>query len=354
MSEKTEAPTSRRLAEVRSQGQVARSVELNAAAALLVGVWLIASSGKRLVADLQVLLSSTLTSLPKDEIGPTWLLGLLAGHGRGLAAELGMIVLGLLLTGVMVTFAQTGFLWASKRIGVDFNRFNPLNGFKRLFSSQGLVELVKALLKLLVVGLVAYGFLRGKASAMLGLTQTDFYSAIRLWVEMAMALIARVGGTYLVLALADYAYQRWSYMRSVKMSKEEVKEDMKRSEGDPVLKGRIRSQQRRMARARMMANVPKADVVVTNPTHLAVAIQYDQKNMPAPKVLAKGAHLMAQRIVEVARQNHIPVVQNIPLARAVYYNVEIDQEIPPDLYMAMAEVLAYVYKMKGMVPQQTT
>jgi flagellar biosynthetic protein FlhB len=201
------------------------------------------------------------------------------------------------------------------------------------------------------VGLVAYGFLRSNVSSILVMIQTDFRSAIEGWAGLAMSLIFRVGATYLALALADYAYQRWQYMRSVRMSKEEVKEEMKQSEGDPILKGRIRQQQRRMARMRMMASVPKADVVITNPTHFAVAIQYDQMMMPAPKVLAKGAHLIAQRIVEIARENEIPVVQNVPLARALYRTVEIDQEIPPDLYMAMAEVLAYVYKMKGKMPQ---
>jgi flagellar biosynthetic protein FlhB len=154
---------------------------------------------------------------------------------------------------------------------------------------------------------------------------------------------------YLVLAVADYAYQRWDLYKNLRMSKEEIKEENKRSEGDPMLKSRVRSMQRQMARGRMMSNVPKATVVITNPTHLAVAIEY-QEGMPAPRLLAKGPYRVAQRIVKIARENQIPVIQNIPLARAIYKNIEIGQEISPDLYLAMAEVLAYVYKLRGKVP----
>jgi flagellar biosynthetic protein FlhB len=256
------------------------------------------------------------------------------------------------VTGVAVNFAQTGLLWASKRIGFDFTRLNPLTGLKRIFSLQGLVEMFKALLKLLIVGWMAYSFLRDHATDMLTLGQTDLSSALLHWTELATALGMRVGLAYFALALADYAYQRWQYMKNLRMTKEEVKEDFKRSEGDPFIRARIRAQQRRMVRMRMMANVPKADVVITNPTHLAVAVQYNAQEMRAPKVLAKGAHHAAERIVEIARSHKIPVVQNIPVARALYHAVDIDQEIPPELYVALAEVLAYVYKLRGKVPRR--
>ncbi len=195
-----------------------------------------------------------------------------------------------------------------------------------------------------------YDYLRDQISALLHLADLDFTSAIAVWSDIAITLAIRVGAAFLILAFADYAYQRWSYRRSLMMSKEEVKEEMKRSEGDPMIKNRIRGQMRRMLRAIMMANVPKADVVITNPTHLAVAIRYDPETMNAPVVVAKGAYLIAQRIVQIAIANHIPVVQNIPLARALYKTVEIDQEIPPELYVAMAEVLAHVYALRQKVP----
>jgi flagellar biosynthetic protein FlhB len=347
MSEKTEAPTSRRISEAREQGQVARSQELSSAVALVAGAWLITGPGKRLLGDLEGLLVSSLTELPTAEISTAWAGSLFLNGGLRLVSSMGIILVGLLFTAVAVNVAQTGFLWSSKRIGFDVTRLNPLNGFKRMFSGQGLMELGKALAKLLVVGGVAYSFLQSHKEELMGLARTDFLSGVNQWTGLASSLIMRVGASYLVLALADYGYQRWQHMRSLRMTKEEVKEDMKRSEGDPFIKSRIRGQMRRMARMRMMAAVPKADVIITNPTHLAIAVEYEPNSMSAPKVLAKGAHHVAERIVGIARDNRIPVVQNIPLARAIYRTVEIDQEVPPELYVAMAEVLAYVYGMQG-------
>jgi flagellar biosynthetic protein FlhB len=166
---------------------------------------------------------------------------------------------------------------------------------------------------------------------------------------MIFALMTRVGLAYLVLAIADYAYQWYQNKQALKMTKEEVKEEAKQTEGNPQIKAAIRSKQRRLAIMRMMSKVPKADVVITNPTHLAVAIQYDVNKMNAPVVVAKGAYRIAERIVEVAREHNVPVIQNIPLARALYNNVDLEEEIPPELYVAMAEVLAYVYRMKDKV-----
>jgi flagellar biosynthetic protein FlhB len=165
--------------------------------------------------------------------------------------------------------------------------------------------------------------------------------------SLAFSLMWRVASAYIILAAADYAYQRWNYLKQLRMSKQEVMDDMKRSEGDPFMRGRIRQQQRRMAQSRMMSRVPKADVIVTNPTHYAVAIMYESGRMEAPIVVAKGAFYMAQRIVEVAKANKVPIVQNVPLARAMYKMVDLEHPIPPELYVAMAEVLAYVYRMKN-------
>jgi flagellar biosynthesis protein FlhB len=237
-------------------------------------------------------------------------------------------------------------LWASKKIGFDFKRLDPINGFKRIFSARGLIELARALLKLGLIGWVAYSFLMANYPQIILLSQYDLLSGTANFIDLAISLMIRVGSAYLILAIADYVYQRWDLMRNLKMSKQEVKEDMKRSEGDPLLKNYIRAQQRRMARGRMMANVPKATVVVTNPTHLAIAIEYHE-GMAAPRVLAKGAMRVAQRIVAIARENDIPIVQNIPLAHAIYNTININQEITSDLYLAMAEVLAYVYRLRG-------
>ncbi len=344
--DRTEPPTARRIREARDEGRVARSQELNAAASLLVGAWLLQSAGGRLITDIQCLLVSAVTTLPSTDISGTWLLDLILTDVLRLAPGVAMIVLGLLFTGVAVTIAQTGLLFAHKKLRFDLNKLNPLQGLKRLFSAQGLSELIKALLKLVVVLWVSYTFLRSRVVELLGMGQTDFHTALHNWANLAITLALRVGSAYLLLALTDYAYQRWQYMRSLRMTKEEVKEEIKQQEGDPKIRSRIRSQQRRLAMSRMMSKVPQADVVITNPTHLAIAVQYDPQQMGAPRVLAKGAYRIAERIVSIAREHRIHVTQNIPVARAIYQGVDVDQEIPSELYAAMAEILAYVYRLR--------
>lgn len=346
MSDKTEAPTSRRLEEARSEGRVVRSMELNTAVIILVGALLLRGPGGSLAEALKNVITTSITSLPEVEITQKWLGKELFSLGTQVLPPLGIILFGLLVTGVVATVAQTGFLWSSKKIGFDFNRVNPVNGLKRIFSTHGLIELGRALLKLGVIGWIAYSFLKKNIPTLIGLSQFDFRTSIVNFASLAMSLTLSVGEGYLILAAADYIYQRWDLMRNLRMTKEEVKEEVKRSEGDPVYKGRIRSQQRQMARRRMMSNVPKATVIVTNPTHLAIAIEYKEK-MNAPRVLAKGALHVAEKIVAVAREHRIPIVQNIPLAHALFRTVEVEEEISPDLYRAMAEVLAYVYRLRG-------
>jgi len=351
MADKTEAPTPQRLDEARKEGQVVRSQELNTAVVILMSAFLLRGPGADLGQAFKQILTTTLSELPTTDLSVEWLRGRAFLFGGAVLGPLGLLLIGILLTGVVITLGQTQFLWAGKKIGFDFKRVNPLEGFKRIFSKHGLIELLRSLLKLAWVSWAAYGFLRNNLTTLLGFAQMGLGASVGLFVQMCIDLTLRIGGMYLVLAVADYAYQRWDLYKNLRMSKDEIKEEHKRSEGDPLLKSRVRGMQRQMARGRMMANVPKATVVVTNPTHLAIAIEY-QEGMRAPKVLAKGPYRVAERIVKIAREHHIPVVQNIPLARAIYKTIEIGQEISPDLYLAMAEVLAYVYKLKGKVPVQ--
>lgn len=346
MSDRTEAPTPRRLEEARQEGQVARSLELNTAVILLVGTLLLRGPGAEIVRLVRESMVSIIAMLPGFELTGSWVRTYVINQVMLFAPPVGLIIIGILVSGVSVTLLQTGFLWASKKIGFDFKRINPLSGFQRIFSGQGLIELGRALLKLALVGYVAYSFLRGRMDEIMHLGTTDLASGVSGWAALAIDLCIQVGSAYFVLAAADYAFQRWRFMRSMRMTKEEIKEDYKRSEGDPFLRGRIRAQQRKIARTRMMANVPKAKVVVTNPTHFAVALDYEPETMRAPRVLAKGAFYVAQKIVDIAKENRVPVVQNVPLARSLYKTVEVDQEIPPEMYLAVAEVLAYVYRLK--------
>ena len=349
MADKTEAPSSRRLEEAREEGRVVRSQELNTAAILLAGAYLLRGPGAQLGLALKQMVMSTIVELPNTDLSSEWLTKTVFALGWQVLPSFGLIIVGLLLTGVAVTVAQTQFLWASKKIGFDFKRVNPLEGFKRIFSTHGLIEMLRSLLKLGWVSYFAYSFLSSNYAELIAFADYDLNIAVGRFIELAIELTIRVGSMYLILAAADYAYQRWELYKNLKMSKEEVKEEFKRSEGDPMLKNRVRNMQRQMARGRMMSDVAKASVVITNPTHLAIAIEY-REGMSAPKVLAKGPYHVAQRIVALAKENNIPIVQNIPLARAIYKTIDIGQEVSPDLYLALAEVLAYVYKLRGKTP----
>jgi len=351
MADKTEAPTPKRLEEARDEGRVAKSIELNSAAVLMLGPLLLMGQGKAIFQWIETYLVETISNLSTKEFTPIAAREMFIQISLGILPKLAILLGIILLTGALITLAQTKFLWSSKRKKFDLKKVNPIQGFKRLFSGQGLVELAKAMLKLGVIGWVAFSFIKGKVYDLAWLGNVDLRSGIQSLTDLASALAVRVGTTYLVIAIADYAYQRYKFTKSMKMSKEEIKEDFKRSEGDPFMRGRIRSQQRALARNRMMSNVPKATVVITNPTHIAIAIEYNGTNMSAPKVLAKGANLIAQRIVDIARENNIPVVQNIPLARSIFKTVEVEQQIPSDLYIAVAEILAYIYRLKGRIPR---
>ena len=346
MTDKTEAPTSHRLQEAREEGQVVRSQELISAVVILTGAYLLRGPGKQLGLNFEGLVMETITTLPTVDITVESLRGMFFMFGMKILPSVGLIMFGLLLAGTAVTLGQTEFLWAGKKIGFDFKRLNPLEGFKRIFSTHGLIELLRSLLKLSWVTWIAYSFLRSRFFELVSYTQFDMGTAVSSFLEVSISLVIRVGSMYLVLAVADYAYQRWDLYKNLRMSKDDIKQEQKRSEGDPLLKSRIRNMQRRMARGRMMANVSKANVVITNPTHLAVAIEYHE-GMKAPRVLAKGPYHVAQKIIQIAKENNIPIVQNIPVARAIYKTIDIGQEISSDLYLAMAEILAYVYKLRG-------
>lgn len=347
MSERTEAPTGKKLGEARSRGEVARSMELNTAVILVGGVLVLQGPGQSMVEFFKNQLTLTVTNLSPTEITEGLLTQIFIKFLIGLLPSVGLILVILLAVGAGTTLAQTNFLFAKDKLKPKFGNLNPLDGLKRIFSNRGLIELGRSILKLGVVGWAAYTYLNANIQSFLGLGQDGLASGVNQFVGMAIAMALRVGSAYMVLAILDYIYQRWSYMRSMRMTKEEIKEEYKQQEGDPVIRGRIRSQQRRLARRRMMANVKKASVVITNPTHLAVAIEYDPAAMSAPRVVAKGAYKVAERIVRVARDNKISVVQNIPLARVLYKSVGLDQEIPPDFYTAVAEILAYVYRIQG-------
>jgi len=227
------------------------------------------------------------------------------------------------------------------------DKFNPLNGFKRIFSKDSLFELLKSFLKIGLIIYIAYTSIRGEADNLFILYEIPLVQAVLLVGNVILDAGLKISIAYLVIGIADYIYQKHKFNEDMKMTKQEVKDEYKNTEGNPEIKGRQRQRMREVSQRRMMQDVPKADVVITNPTHYAVAIQYDAEKAKAPVVLAKGEDYLAQKIKEVAKENHVEIVENKPLARMLYANVDIGQEIPPELYQAVAEVLAMVYNMKN-------
>jgi len=251
-----------------------------------------------------------------------------------------------LLTGLLVNYLQVGFLFTAEPLNPQLSRLNPVEGFKKNFSKRSLFELVKLLLKIFLVGLVVFLFIRNNLETLL---LTLYQDAGGLWQtvsSLTLNMSLRIAVVFFALSLMDYLYQRYEYNQNLKMTKQEVKEEFKQSEGDPLLRGRLREQQRKIAMQRMMHDVPSATVVITNPTALAVAIRYREAEDEAPVVVAKGAALMAKRIREVAAEHGVSLVENKQVARMLYDQVEIGQEIPVELYQAVAEILALVYKLR--------
>jgi len=343
---KTEKPTPRRRSKARLEGSVGKSTELNSAAVLIAASLLLIWFGNYLFSGLERLMSSILRNMGQVEIQTGTMQTYLYQGMKVLALLLAPLFLGIMAAGVAVNVGQVGFKITPKVAYPKFSRLNPARGFGRLFSVRSLVELGKNILKLLVIGGVVYLTISSQFD--------KIFSLFRLPIESIGPVVGHMlGRVFLVASLSlifigiiDYVYNRYEYEKSLKMTKEEIKEEAKQTEGDPLVKGKIREIMFKTSYSRMMKKVPEADVVITNPVHLAVAIKYDRLKNSAPIVLAKGARKVAERIKAIAEENGIPIIENRPLAQALFKMVNIGQEIPIELYKAVAEVLAYVYRLK--------
>ena len=344
---RTEKPTGRRLQDARRRGQVARSRDLGQAASLLATVVALAYFGTTIVrglADVRMaglkrvgehsttaLDGAIVTALAvQGAISLVWLVGPVAAVA-GIAA-------------VAAQVAQGGWLFSTEALSPNWGRLNPMNGLKRLGPTQGGLDLLKALVAVTVVSVIGYLAVAGSVAEARELVQSNPRIVLAQAGERMRALLTRCGIAFLTLAAADYGLQRWRFMRSLRMTKQEVKDDHRLSEGNPEIKARVRRVQREMARRRILSATAKATVVITNPTHYAVALEYRRGVMVAPRVVAKGRGVLAQRIKDVAREHGVPMIENVPLARALYHSVEIDEFIPPSLFEAVAEVLAYLVR----------
>jgi flagellar biosynthetic protein FlhB len=348
--EKTESATPRRLEKAREEGQIVRSRELNTFMLLAAGVAALWFNGEYLFRTLRGILRSGLwfdLRVGRDTAVMTSVAADSAWQAvKGLVPVFGTLV----VVAVLSSVALGGFMFSTKALEPKFERLNPLKGVMRMFSAQTLVELVKTLLKAGVIGLIGALVIihyRDEMIALMHATPSEALARGLQLVALCCALI--VGALFLIVAI-DAPWQLWSHYKKLRMSREDVKQEHKESDGDPHVKGRIRQQQRAMARRRMMSEVPGADVVITNPTHYAVALAYQEGQSGAPRVVAKGSGLVAARIRQLAEENKVPMLSAPPLARALHHNVELGREIPVELYSAVAEVLAWVYQLRTWSP----
>ncbi len=351
--EKTEPATDKKLNDARKEGQVAKSREIANCLGLLavfivlkVLIGYIGGSLQKVFGTIYGEISNVVVfwngQMPVTD---TMLMF------RRMIYNIIVIILPMLLIGFAVAFASDLFQvkWrpTSKPLAPKLNKINPISGFKRIFSLNSVMELLKSLLKLALIGLVAYTYIKSNVGIIFNLYEKEFMEAIGNIGKLVTDLGIRISALYIIIAGADFAYQKWKFAKDMKMTKQEVKDEYKQMEGDPQIKGKIKQRMMEASRRRMMQDLPKADVVITNPTHYAVAIRYEPSEIDAPVVLAKGEGYLAQRIKDVARENNVQIVENKPLARMLYHNVDIGQAIPPELYQAVAEVLAFVYRLQG-------
>ena len=347
-SEKTEQATDARREEFRKRGQVAHTRELGSSLVLIGGAGTI------------LLLSSyfmtQINEIFQYSFGEQLVQHIREGHfvealrftmGKALMLILPVTFIGAIIS-VASTLMQIGFLNVEDAISFDFNTLNPVDGFKRIFSLRGIVEGAKSLLKFVLIFCVVYMVLKSELKIfprVINFSVTEILSYLGV---ISAKLLFAIGLVMMGLSLADYLFQRWDLEKKMMMTKQEIKEEMRQREGDPLIKARIRRVQKDMANKRMMEAIPKGDVVITNPTHIAVVLKYD-KNLPAPQLIAKGADLVAEKIRNIAREHKIPIVENKPLARTIFKTMKLGQVIPRELFVAVAEVLSYVYKLKRKV-----
>jgi flagellar biosynthetic protein FlhB len=345
--ERTERPTAKKRRETREKGRVAKSREVSTYLVLIAGIAILYFAGSYMVTEMAFLMKTTLVQAADLRIEGADLLPLLRRTIIVLAKVLTPILLVVTLAGVLGNFIQVGFLVSWEPLKPDLSKLNPLKGIQRLISLRSLTEIVKFVVKLLLVGIVLYTAIRKEIPFIMPLADQSL-QAIGIYIfKTIFRIMLRTSWVLLLLAILDYAYQRWEFEKGLKMTRQEIKDEYKQSEGDPLVKSRIRRIQREWARRRMMEAVPQADVVITNPVQLAVALGYKNETMVAPEVLAKGAGAVAERIREIARTHGVPIVENKPLTRALFRQVDVGRQIPAALYKTVAEVLAYVYRLKN-------
>jgi flagellar biosynthetic protein FlhB len=347
LGERTEQPTGRRLSEARSQGQIAKSQDLASAVDLIGAVVLIAFFGGIGIGGLAAMMRRILENeTPGNPLNTDSIQPLLVWAAAQTGRILGPALLVMFTVACLAHIVQVGWVYTTQPLQPNFNRLNPVNGIKKLFNLRSLVRTSVNTVKLGVVGVIAYLVIRKNLPAIAALPTLGMLAGLYKIVLMAMELTLWLLAIFTVIGVIDFAYQKWQHTKDLRMTRQEVKDERKSVDGDPEVKSRRLRMAREIAMQRIQQAVPRADVVVTNPTHFSVALAYDQEEMRAPRVVAKGADLLAFKVRHVAIASGVPIVERPPLARGLYWNVEVGQEIAPEFYEAVAEVLAYVYRLR--------
>jgi flagellar biosynthetic protein FlhB len=343
--EKTEEPTPKKLSESRKKGQVAKSTDLNSIIILVLMALLLSFAGEYGFKRLYVFLYGSLSNLgyPVTEGN---LRSLLLHYAYSYFAATSIVFGVVMVSGIVANLFQSGFLFSMDPLKPNFKKLNPVEGFKNMFSKKTIFNLAKTLFKFLLVGYVAYLFAKKNIPIIFSVAGMEVKAVFPFTKNLIYSLVVKIAFVLGVLAVADYAYQKYDFKKNLRMTKHEIREEMKQMEGDPKIKSQIKQKQRQMAMSRMMADVPEATVILTNPTHLSIALRYEEQKEDVPIVVAKGADLVAFKIREIAQANDIPLVENKPLARTLFKRSEVGDEVPADLYQAVAEILAIVYRMK--------
>ena len=351
--EKTEQPTSKKLTDARKEGQVAKSKEIANCLGLLafflvlkVLLGYIGSSFLAIFSEIYNKIPETVT-MYQGNVNEYDFIQVIKYAVIRLLSIVGPILAIGFIVAFLSDFFQVKWQITSKPLMPKLSKLNPINGFKKMFSVNSLIELLKSILKIGLVVIVVYNYIKDRAEYIFFLYDMPLLQALQLVGDFVIDLGIRISIVYVVIAAVDFIYQKVKFKKDMMMTKQEVKDEYKQQEGDPQVKGKIRAKMREVSQRRMMQALPQADVVITNPTHYAVAIKYDPEQYDAPIVLAKGEDYLAQKIKEVAREHNVEIVENKPLARMLYANVDVGQLVPPELYQAVAEVLAFVYQLKG-------
>jgi flagellar biosynthesis protein FlhB len=348
--EQTEKATPKRRSEARQRGQVPRSADLTGAVIFLAVVLVLHALFMPMMNGLEGSATAYFSHIADHQDATVQSVSRLFMQASGGVAWVVLITFAIALTaGIVANLLQFGFVLTTVPFKWNFSKLNPINGFKNVFSKRIFINLAKQLLKLSAVAIIIYTTISGNIGLFAQVGQTSPGNIVGLTFNVIFEIAWKFGLVLIVIGLFDYAYERWQLEENLKMTKQEVKDEWKQSEGNPEAKAALKRRQREFARRRMMQAVPRATVVVTNPTHFAVALEWDEIKMDAPVVTAKGADLLAKRIRDIAREHGVPIMQNPPLARTLYDKVDLDQPIPPNLYAAVAQVIAFVYKLKRKV-----